>query len=58
MKNKIFRLNIQSYAINLYCSITQTEQWMDCFELRKKWIDCHSDGLVRSAIDTGKFEGI
>jgi hypothetical protein len=31
---------------------------MDCFDLRKKWIDCQSDGLGRSVIDTGTFEGI
>jgi len=31
---------------------------MDYFDLRKKWIDCQSDGLVRSVIDTGRFEGI
>ena len=31
---------------------------MDCFDLRKKCIDCQSDGLVRSAIDTGRYEGI
>ena len=30
---------------------------MDYFDLRKKWIDCQSDGLVRSVIDTG-FECI
>ena len=31
---------------------------MDCFDLKKKWIDCQSDGLVRSMIDTGRVESI
>jgi len=31
---------------------------MGCFDLRKKWIDCQSDELIRSVIDTGRFEGI
>jgi hypothetical protein len=31
---------------------------MDCFDLRKNWNDCQSDGLVRSVVETGRFEGI